>query len=97
MNKKRIYMLFFNHWITTRFFFSGETTSDILRVATEARKKSLGPFNPSFNIHQLILEGLEKFLPDDAHIRVSGKLHISLTRVCDGKYNLCNFYKTNHL
>lgn len=24
-------------------------------------------------------------LPDDAHIRVSGKLHISLTRVYDGK------------
>lgn len=63
----------------------GETTSDVLRVATEARKKSLGPFNPSFNIHQLLLEGLERFLPDDAHIRVSGKLHISLTRVRDGK------------
>ncbi|XP_008191795.1 patanin-like phospholipase domain-containing protein atgl-1 isoform X1 [Tribolium castaneum] len=63
----------------------GETTSDILRVATEARRRSLGPFNPSFNIHSLLLEGLEKFLPDDAHIRVSGKLHISLTRVHDGK------------
>lgn len=24
-------------------------------------------------------------MPDDAHIRVSGKLHISLTRICDGK------------
>ncbi|XP_044254020.1 patanin-like phospholipase domain-containing protein atgl-1 isoform X1 [Tribolium madens] len=63
----------------------GETTSDVLRVATEARRRSLGPFNPSFNIHNLLLEGLEKFLPDDAHIRVSGKLHISLTRVHDGK------------
>lgn len=26
-----------------------------------------------------------QFLPDDAHVRVSGKLHISLTRVYDGK------------
>lgn len=26
-----------------------------------------------------------QILPDDAHIRVSGKLHISLTRVYDGK------------
>lgn len=26
-----------------------------------------------------------QFLPEDAHLRVSGKLHISLTRVCDGK------------
>ena len=28
---------------------------------------------------------LLQFLPDDAHIRVNGKLHISLTRVYDGK------------
>ncbi|XP_050303226.1 patanin-like phospholipase domain-containing protein atgl-1 isoform X2 [Anthonomus grandis grandis] len=72
----------------------GQTTSDILRVATEARKRSLGPFNPSFNIHQLLLEGLEKFLPDDAHIRVSGKLHISLTRVYDGKNVLVTQFDT---
>lgn len=60
-------------------------TSDVLRVAIEARRRYLGPFNPSFNIHRLLLEGLEKFLPADAHLRVSGKLHISLTRVHDGK------------
>lgn len=65
--------------------FPGELTSDVLRVASEARRRSLGPFNPSFNIHNLLLEGLEKFLPDDAHIRVSGKLHVSLTRVHDGQ------------
>lgn len=63
----------------------GDITSDVLRVAVEARSRSLGPFAPSFNIHRLLLEGLEKFLPHDAHIRVSGKLHISLTRVHDGK------------
>ncbi|KAJ8922499.1 hypothetical protein NQ315_007529 [Exocentrus adspersus] len=63
----------------------GEMTSDVLKVATEARSRSLGAFSPSFNIHQLLLEGFEKFLPDDAHIRVSGKLHVSLTRVHDGK------------
>uniref|UniRef100_V5GTR4 triacylglycerol lipase n=1 Tax=Anoplophora glabripennis TaxID=217634 RepID=V5GTR4_ANOGL len=63
----------------------GEMTSDVLKVAIEARSRSLGAFSPSFNIHRLLLEGLEKFLPDDAHARVSGKLHISLTRVHDGK------------
>ncbi|XP_066141434.1 1-acylglycerol-3-phosphate O-acyltransferase Pnpla3-like isoform X2 [Euwallacea fornicatus] len=72
----------------------GETTSDILRLVTEARKKSLGPFNPSFNIHSLLLEGLEKFLPDDAHVRVNGKLHISLTRVCDGKNVIVSQFDT---
>ncbi|KAF5308852.1 hypothetical protein FQR65_LT00552 [Abscondita terminalis] len=63
----------------------GDMTSDVLRLAIEARSRSLGPFSPSFNIQNLLLEGLEKYLPEDAHIKVNGKLHISLTRVYDGK------------
>ncbi|KAF4530078.1 hypothetical protein B566_EDAN001334 [Ephemera danica] len=51
----------------------------------EARSKTLGPFSPSFNVQNVLLEGLLKVIPDDAHERVSGKLHISLTRVYDGK------------
>ncbi|EGI67348.1 Patatin-like phospholipase domain-containing protein 2 [Acromyrmex echinatior] len=60
-------------------------TSNVLHVAREARQRTLGPFSPSFNIQEILLDGLRKFLPDDAHIRVNGKLHISLTRVYDGK------------
>lgn len=63
----------------------GEMLSNVLRVVGEARQRTLGPFSPSFNIHNILLDGLEKALPDDAHIRVNGKLHISLTRVYDGK------------
>lgn len=70
------------------FFFSsstGEMTSDFFRVVNEARSHSLGPFSPSFNIQTCLLEGLQKFLPPDAHKRVNGRLHVSLTRSCDGK------------
>ncbi|KAL3267309.1 hypothetical protein HHI36_011440 [Cryptolaemus montrouzieri] len=63
----------------------GDLTSNVLRAATEARNKSLGALSPSYNINNLLLEGLEKYLPDDAHIRVSGRLHISMTRVYDGQ------------
>ncbi|XP_066999744.2 1-acylglycerol-3-phosphate O-acyltransferase Pnpla3 isoform X2 [Anabrus simplex] len=63
----------------------GEMVSDVLRVVQEARSKTLGPFSPSFNIQNVLLEGMQKVLPEDAHLRVSGKLHISLTRVYDGK------------
>ncbi|XP_032586851.1 1-acylglycerol-3-phosphate O-acyltransferase Pnpla3 isoform X1 [Drosophila mojavensis] len=63
----------------------GSMTSDFFRVVNEARRHSLGPFSPSFNIQTCLLEGLQKHLPDDAHKRVSGRLHISLTRVYDGK------------
>ncbi|EDV97992.1 1-acylglycerol-3-phosphate O-acyltransferase Pnpla3 [Drosophila grimshawi] len=60
-------------------------TSDFFRVVNEARRHSLGPFSPSFNIQTCLLEGLQKQLPLDAHKRVSGRLHISLTRVYDGQ------------
>jgi len=63
----------------------GEMLTNVLHVVGEARQRTLGPFSPSFNIHNILLDGLEKVLPDDAHIRVNGKLHISLTRVYDGK------------
>ncbi|KAF5301437.1 hypothetical protein FQA39_LY02166 [Lamprigera yunnana] len=62
-----------------------DITSDVLNVALQARSRSLGPFSPSFNIQNLLLESLQKYLPKDAHLMVNGKLHISLTRVCDGK------------
>lgn len=60
-------------------------TSDFFRVVNEARSHSLGPFSPSFNIQTSLLEGLQKFLPPDAHERVNGRLHVSLTRTYDGK------------
>ncbi|KAG5681879.1 hypothetical protein PVAND_011286 [Polypedilum vanderplanki] len=63
----------------------GEMTSDFFRIVNEARSHSLGPFSPSFNIQTCILEGMRKAMPMDAHLRVNGKLHISLTRVYDGK------------
>lgn len=55
-------------------------TSDFFRVVNEARSHSLKAFSPNFNIQSCLLEGLDKFLPDNAHELVNGKLHISLTR-----------------
>ncbi|KAK7874450.1 hypothetical protein R5R35_001542 [Gryllus longicercus] len=63
----------------------GEQVSDVLKVVQQARSKTLGPFSPSFNVQNILLEQLEKVLPDNAHLLVNGKLHISLTRVYDGK------------
>ncbi|XP_033216010.1 patatin-like phospholipase domain-containing protein 2 isoform X2 [Belonocnema kinseyi] len=63
----------------------GEVTSNVLRLAKEARQRALGPFSPSFNVQDILLESLQKFLPEDAHLKVNGKLHVSLTRVYDYK------------
>lgn len=60
-------------------------TTDILQVAIDARARSLGPFHPSFDINATVRDALERGLPDDVHLRASGKLHVSLTRVYDGE------------
>lgn len=72
----------------------GEITSDVLRVVGEARAGSLGPFSPSFNIQNVLLEGMHKYLPHDVHHIVSGKLHVSLTRVYDGKNVIVSEFPT---
>lgn len=56
---------------------------DFLRVVQETRSHSLGAFSPWFNLPECLLEGMHRRLPADAHLRVNGRLHISLTRVSD--------------
>ncbi len=54
-------------------------------MAKEARKRKLGPLHPAYNLLQMVKDSLEGSLPEDAHVRASGKLCVSLTRVSDGK------------
>ena len=49
----------------------GDMTSQVLKIATEARKCTLGPFSPSFNINQILLDGLQNILPDNVHEKVN--------------------------
>lgn len=42
-------------------------------------------FNNSLDIQTSLIQGMSRHLPEDAHLKVNGKLHISLTRVYDGK------------
>ncbi|XP_068627563.1 uncharacterized protein [Battus philenor] len=72
----------------------GEITSDVLRIVGEARAGSLGPFSPSFNIQNVLLASMQRHLPPDVHKVVSGRLHISLTRVYDGKNVIVSEYPT---
>ncbi|XP_074481495.1 patatin-like phospholipase domain containing 3 [Sebastes fasciatus] len=58
---------------------------DVIAVAKEARKRNLGPLHPTFNLVKVIKSGLDRDLPSDAHLLVSGRLCVSLTRVSDGE------------
>nr|XP_053656732.1 patatin-like phospholipase domain-containing protein 4 [Cherax quadricarinatus] len=51
-----------------------------LRTAVEARKWKMGVFTPGFKFEDYLNAGLES-LPSDAHIRASGRLYVSVTRV----------------
>ncbi|XP_031723908.1 patatin-like phospholipase domain-containing protein 2 [Anarrhichthys ocellatus] len=59
--------------------------ADVLTLAKEARKHSLGVFHPTFSLLRTVRDSLLEKLPADAHLRASGRLCVSLTRLADGK------------
>lgn len=61
----------------------GDCTTFTLRLATKARSYSLGPLHPRFKITKILRDALREVLPEDAHVRATGRLFISLTRVSD--------------
>ncbi|RWS07584.1 patatin-like phospholipase domain-containing protein 2 [Dinothrombium tinctorium] len=74
------------------------STTHILKVAIQARSRALGPFHPAFDINKIIADALRKVLPEDAHLMVNGRLHISVTRVTDGQnVILSQFYSKEDL
>ncbi|KAM9352304.1 patatin-like phospholipase domain-containing protein 2 [Symphorus nematophorus] len=62
-----------------------ECCADLMLMAKEARKHKLGPLHPAYDLLQMVKDSLVRSLPEDAHVRASGKLCVSLTRVFDGK------------
>ena len=54
-------------------------TQFTVELAEKARKQFLGALNPSFDIMRHIQDGLNKFLPIDAHKVACGKLYVSLS------------------
>ncbi|CAJ1055967.1 patatin-like phospholipase domain-containing protein 2 isoform X2 [Xyrichtys novacula] len=56
---------------------------DVLATAKKARKHTLGVFHPTFSLLRTAKEFLQQKLPEDAHLKASGKLCVSLTRMSD--------------
>ncbi|XP_008408999.1 patatin-like phospholipase domain-containing protein 2 isoform X1 [Poecilia reticulata] len=66
----------------------------ILNMAKEARKHILGVFHPTFRMLQTVRHSLLEKLPQDAHLRASGRLCVSLTRLADGQNVLVSKFDT---
>ncbi|XP_073689086.1 patatin-like phospholipase domain-containing protein 2 [Garra rufa] len=73
----------------------GEAGAGIIDVAKEARKRFLGPMHPSFNLVKIMRSVMHRVLPPDGHIRATGRLGISLTRVSDGENVLVTHFSSN--
>ncbi|KAM4795727.1 omega-hydroxyceramide transacylase-like [Rhinophrynus dorsalis] len=64
----------------------------IYEAAIEARRTILGPFFPSFNLITILRKSLHNLLPENAHEMATGRLHIAVTRLSDGKNILISDY-----
>ncbi|XP_056138403.1 patatin-like phospholipase domain-containing protein 2 [Lampris incognitus] len=80
--------------ILTVGFSVEKNCADLMSMAKEARKHKLGPLHPAFNLIKIVHDSLLQNLPEDAHVRASGKLCISLTRVSDRKNVLVSEFET---
>ena len=67
---------------------------DLMSMTRDARKHKLGPLHPAFNLQQLVRDSMTATLPADAHLRASGRLCVSLTRVSDGKNVIVSEFDT---
>ncbi|TNN41785.1 Patatin-like phospholipase domain-containing protein 2 [Liparis tanakae] len=58
-------------------------SADVLTLAQEARRHPLGVLRPTFRMLHMVRDSLLDKLPADAHLRASGRLCVSLTRLSD--------------
>lgn len=68
--------------------------AEVLTVAREARTHLLGVFHPTFNLLTSLRDILLEKLPVDAHLKASGRLCVSLTRLADSKNLLVTHFRS---
>lgn len=66
----------------------------IIETAKASREYILGAFNPLFPLEEPLLRSLLELLPEDAHIRASGRLYLSLTRASTLTNEVVSQYET---
>ena len=60
-----------------------EMARNIVNLALLSSEHLLTTLTPSFNLSKVMREGMEELLPDDIHLLVRDRLHISMTKVWD--------------
>ncbi|XP_043190453.1 1-acylglycerol-3-phosphate O-acyltransferase Pnpla3-like [Amphibalanus amphitrite] len=71
-----------------------EIMSDLVAVSRVIQDHIGGPFSPFVSVPVMLRAGLQKNLPDNAHELCSGRLHISVTRLEDGKNAILSHFES---
>ena len=76
---------------------AGEVTTMVMKIATESRKRLLGPMHPTYNLLKEVKYLVERFLPPDAYLKATGRLFISLTKFVNpiGEHRLISEFANN--
>ena len=72
----------------------GEACERMMNIVKDIRSRYLGPFSPGFKLNDTLLHDMRYGLPEDAHIKASGKLYISLTRFPDFQNVIVSDYQS---
>uniref|UniRef100_A0A8C7NCX3 PNPLA domain-containing protein n=1 Tax=Oncorhynchus kisutch TaxID=8019 RepID=A0A8C7NCX3_ONCKI len=62
------------------------------RFAKDVRSQRFGAVTPGYNFMLTLREGIEEFLPGDAHIKAGNRLHISITHSKSGKNTIVSSF-----
>nr|XP_025873135.1 1-acylglycerol-3-phosphate O-acyltransferase PNPLA3 [Vulpes vulpes] len=63
-------------------------------ITQKARSRNIGILHPYFSLGRNLQESLQRHLPDNVHLLISGKTCISLTRVSDGENVLVSEFQS---
>uniref|UniRef100_A0A8C0SBR2 Acylglycerol transacylase n=2 Tax=Canis lupus familiaris TaxID=9615 RepID=A0A8C0SBR2_CANLF len=66
----------------------------LMDISQKARSRNIGILHPSFSLGRNLQESLQRHLPDNVHMLISGKTCISLTRVSDGENVLVSEFQS---
>ena len=77
---------------------TNELKRKMLEIASQVNSMGiLGPFHPNFDVVDLFQHELIKILPSEAHIKATGKLHISITDSTMNNVIVSNFSSIEEL
>ncbi|KAJ8003595.1 hypothetical protein DPEC_G00149970 [Dallia pectoralis] len=63
-----------------------------LRFAQDVRSQRLGAATPGYDVMHTLRDGIEEFLPSDAHSIAGDRLHISITHLKSGKNSVVSHF-----